>query len=291
MSGFGRGRGDDASNWRRGSSYEPSNASSSSASSRRGPPRDLSSGSLPLHQEGPPQPPVQRGLPAERSRWFPSPVNTSLPTRPPMGNFGRGEGPSRGFGGPPREPREPEARSPVSPFFRAGQQRLPPAPDQACYASDQPAVVDARLDDQSQNALIGAFNRLRVRGKFPNRPGWGTSGKPVTMRANHFAITYSTARIYDYTVKIEPKPNIRRIRKRIFQLLEQAPEFASFKPHTVHDSGGRIISSKVLPIPLTGQEINVRYYDEDEEAPHPHSITYVVTITFNSQLDIDTFNK
>ncbi|KAG8947603.1 hypothetical protein FRC00_009030, partial [Tulasnella sp. 408] len=150
--------------------------------------------------------------------------------------------------------------------------------------------MDPRLDESTQNALIGSFNRMQLRGRFPHRPGWGTAGTPVTMRTNHFAITYPAAKLYDYTVKMEPRAKIRRIRKRVWQLLEEAPEFLPFKNHVVHDSGARIISSRYLPLPPNGLNVSIRHYDEDEDGPNENSVIYTLNITFNTQLDTNDLN-
>lgn len=171
------------------------------------------------------------------------------------------------------------------------QQSERPHPAPVFFAAGQPAELDSRLSDSAQDSLVSAFDNLRVHGRFPRRPSWGTTGTAVTLRSNHFAITYSNAKLYDYTVKIEPKPTIRRIRRRIFQLVEDAPEFAPFKNHVVHDSGGRLISSRPLPIPPNGLDVVIRHYDEDEQGPGPRSPLYVVSIAYNTQLEPEHLNK
>lgn len=261
-----RSRGDDISNWRRGStSYEPSEsvASSSSAGSR------------------PQQPPGSVwGLPEHRPAQTPT-TPTERPTRwGPPGGTRRPAGQSfTSHGQPPISPTTSRAPRPS------------PATERTFFASESPATLDPRLSDAAQNALVSSFSNLRLKGKFPHRPGWGSEGAPALMRTNHFNITYPNTRLYDYSVKIEPRPTIRRIRRRLFQLLEDAPAFAPFKSHVVHDSGGRIISSRILPIPPTGVVIHIRHYDSDEDGPNERSMTYLMTIAFNTQLDTDHLNR
>ncbi|KAG8933796.1 hypothetical protein FRC01_007042, partial [Tulasnella sp. 417] len=298
MSGYERGRGDDR--WRRQGSHPSSAASSSSAGSR-------------ARAQGFNQDPQAMGGPPDRSRWFPA---GPTPERGQFrggsagrGGYSQGDG-SRGggrggsIGGDDpwttyRNPRRDEPRSPVHRSPRSAglssqqQQQMPPQPSgqrPTFFGSGQPAVLDPRLDENTQNALIGSFNRMQLRGRFPHRPGWGTAGTPVTMRTNHFAITYPAAKLFDYTVKMEPRAKIRRIRKRVWQLLEEAPEFLPFKNHIVHDSGARIISSRYLPLPPNGLNVSIRHYDEDEDGPDENSVVYTLNITFNTQLDTNDLN-
>ncbi|KAG8905078.1 hypothetical protein FRB99_000726 [Tulasnella sp. 403] len=306
MSEYGRGRGDDT--WRRGSSYEPSVASSSSASSRA------------RRQQPPFAVPEQRPSPGDRSRWFPPAAGRPSSSR---GGFNRGGAPSGapgsvsgsapGFGESSRPPafqpfrgssgipgssgghgppgyRPPGHHRGSSQHYQQGSSSHG-SEHPAFFAADQPAILDPRFNDSDQDALIGAFNRLRLRGPFPHRPGWGSSGTAVTLRANHFPITFPRTRFYDYTIRIVPRPSIRRIRTRIFQLLEQAPEFAPFGAHVVHDGGGRLISSRVLPIPPAGLDVVIHHYDEDEDGPSPRSVKYTMNITFNATLNTEDLNS
>lgn len=303
MSGNERWRED---NWRRSrGSYEPSNASSSgaSASSRgrgRGPSQGPGVSEPPAGAYGPYSPERERGGPPGLNRGG-------------RGGGGRGgqiwRGPPPGLGGGGggsgwRGAEDP-LRSPVSPSETMPSPTAmfsPPSPSTTThtpqvtlprdiYAFGRPALLESRLNDDVQDALVTAFGSLSVTSGFPHRPGWGTVGEPVKYRVNHFPIQFPKTVLYDYRVRIDPKPTIARIRKRIYNLLEATPEFAHFRDHIVHDSANRMIASRRLPIPAQGTSISLRYFDEDEPGPTPRSVVYTLTITYNTQLDTHSLSR
>ncbi|OCH91554.1 Piwi-domain-containing protein [Obba rivulosa] len=125
---------------------------------------------------------------------------------------------------------------------------------------------------------------------MPLRPGYGTLGRPIQLRANFFAVKVAKLPvIYDYDVAIEPKAQARAERKRrIFALLEQHPHFAPFVGHVAHDHSQRLVSSKRLPQPLS---ITVQHYEEGENGPRPNALTFTVTITLTNELDMAQMNS
>ena len=237
-----------------------------------------------------------------RGRGAPEPGSSAFNT----GAFGRGSG--RGtttqptspivsrtgnpFRGPPRGRGAPSQGT--SGFGRGvglGDPRSSGRNEPSIFAANQPAPVDSRLAPAAQDTLIATFKRLHLDGDFPHRPSWGNEGRPIKLRANFFPVEYPRVELYDYTVKLEPSVNIKRVRKRVYQLLEKAPEFEPFKDHVVHDSGGRLIASRKLPIPETGIIISIPFFDEDEEGASANSKIYHLTITPNNTLDTENLNR
>ncbi|GLB39886.1 putative argonaute family protein [Lyophyllum shimeji] len=155
------------------------------------------------------------------------------------------------------------------------------------FAADQPANIDARLTDNSEQALIAAFSKVRLeRDDLPLRPDFGTNGKPIKLRANFFPVKVPRGPLFEYEVTISPtmRTAMRRVKRRIFQLAEQTSDWTrhGLQGNVAHDHSTKLIAAKKLPQPLT---IKVPYYDEDEQGPKPNGKEYVLTIEFARNID------
>lgn len=154
--------------------------------------------------------------------------------------------------------------------------------------SREPADLDARLTDSTQDRLVASFKARAARDPdfppqdaFPIRKGWGTLGTPVKLRANHFPINFPDV-FHEYTVDIDP-PILAGSsqRRRIFQLLEKDPKFLPYATHTAHDSDTKLFSSKPLPRGIT---IQLKYYEDGDAGPSDKSKEYTVAITFSQEI-------
>ncbi|KAJ2919770.1 hypothetical protein MD484_g671, partial [Candolleomyces efflorescens] len=150
-----------------------------------------------------------------------------------------------------------------------------------------PVSVDARLQDNSQDAVVASLKSLSIASNdLPVRPGFGTAGRPIKLRANFFPVKVPKGPIYEYDVAITPKAKelARRIKRRIFQLAEATPEWTSkgLKGVVAHDHSAKLVAAKPLPQPLT---IEVQYYDENEEPPAKGGKRYTMEITYIQPLD------
>lgn len=151
-----------------------------------------------------------------------------------------------------------------------------------------PASVDQRL--ATLDELVSSFNKLTFNPERPHRPGFGTLGRQITLRANFFPIKLPKGPIYDYHVEITPSTDIKRIRARLFKLLEQSnqQDWEQFVPFIAHDSSQRLVSAKKLPQPL---DVQVQYYEEGEAGPNARSKTYTFAIIHTADLDIAQLTK
>ncbi|KXN85174.1 Protein argonaute 5 [Leucoagaricus sp. SymC.cos] len=161
------------------------------------------------------------------------------------------------------------------------------------FRENTPARIPDRLADSKLTALISSFSSLRLSGNTasvapdparPSRPGFGTAGRAITLRANFFAlrISKSVQYYYDYAVSISgPKSDKDGIKIRLFELLEQHPSFRGFAGHVAHDKSQRLVSSKELPQPLT---VTIKHYDEPQTSPGPNADEYVVEIQLQRKL-------
>ncbi|OCH91556.1 Piwi-domain-containing protein [Obba rivulosa] len=151
------------------------------------------------------------------------------------------------------------------------------------------ARIDSRATRDS-DSLVAAFKRLNVSNEMPLRPGYGTLGRPLTLRANFFAVRIPKLPvIYDYDVSIEPATQARAERKRrLFELLEQHPLYAPFVGHVAHDQSRRLVSSKQLPQPFS---VTIQHYEEGEDGPRANALTFTVTITLTNELDVAQMDR
>ena len=156
------------------------------------------------------------------------------------------------------------------------------------FRAGVPANIDSRLSDNSQEVLINALRNLRLKSDdLPVRPGFGTEGRPIKLRANYFPIKVRSSTYYEYDVALSPVAGtaIRRVKRRIFQLAEQSPDWERFglKNTVAHDHSAKLISPRALPQPLS---IRIPFYDEDDQGPKAGGKEYTLTISFIQENDL-----
>ena len=178
------------------------------------------------------------------------------------GPRGRGFAPPRGRGGPPSGP--------------------------IIYQENVPARVPSQLEPSTLKRLIESFKAVKVSAERPLRPGYGTVGNPINLRTNFFAVKIRKSTFYDYVVTIEPKSDVRRIKARLFKLLEQTSALRPHQATIAHDGAQRLISANPLPQPL---DIPVQFYDDDERGPGPKAKVYTVSITLEREFDSTELDK
>ena len=155
------------------------------------------------------------------------------------------------------------------------------------FQSGVPASIDTRLTDNSQDLLVNSLRTLRLTpNDLPVRPGFGTDGRPIKLRANFFPIKVRSSTYYEYDVALSPVAGtaIKRVKRRIFQLAEQSSDWERFglKNTVAHDHSAKLISPKLLPQPLS---ICIPFYDEDEQ-PKAGGKEYTLTISFIQKSDL-----
>ncbi|KAJ6510611.1 argonaute-like protein [Mycena sanguinolenta] len=198
----------------------------------------------------------------------------------PAARGGPPSGPPRGIrGGPPGARGGPPGGRGGPPGGRGGS---------VIFAEDVPASIPTRLLDASHDQLIKSFSTLKADPDRPRRPGYGTRGTAITLRANVFPVRVPTGPIFDYTVKITPTTDINRLKARIFFLLEQSTACTPFLGHIAHDRSQRLVSAKKLPQPLS---ISVPFYDDGETGPKSGATVYTVEIIFDKELDVASLTK
>jgi eukaryotic translation initiation factor 2C len=155
---------------------------------------------------------------------------------------------------------------------------------------DQPAAVDARLTDASQDTLIAAFKSIRLQSDdLPLRPDFGTTGTQVKLRTNYFPVKVAKHSFFEYDVAINPAAGtaIRRVRRRIFELAAATPDWTrhGLRGKVAHDHSSKLIAASKLPQPLT---IDVLFYDEGEDGPREGGKMYTLTFNFTQELETES---
>ena len=153
-----------------------------------------------------------------------------------------------------------------------------------------PVDIDARLRDNSQDAVVQSLKSLTIKpNELPVRPNFGTAGTPIKLRANFFPIKVPKGPFYEYEVSISPVAGtaIRRVKRRIFQLAEQSPQWAAsgLRGNVAHDHSSKLIAAKKLPQPIS---IPVPFYDEGEQGPKQGGKQYTLTIEYQRDIEFQS---
>lgn len=175
------------------------------------------------------------------------------------------------------------------------------------FLPDVPAVVDARLQDNTQEQVVTGLRSIRLQDSdLPTRPGFGTVGTPIKLRANFFPIKVPKGPLFEYDVTIAPAVSIKRVKRRIFQLAELTNDWgqANMRGTVAHDHSSKLIAARQLDQPLV---ITVPFTDEEGEKPAPartqpkggkkagkpggKPVEYTLTITFIQQLETQSLLK
>ncbi|KAL5522335.1 hypothetical protein ACEPAF_2192 [Sanghuangporus sanghuang] len=200
------------------------------------------------------------------------------------GPRGRGQ---RG-GGPPPRGASPSGRG--SSGFTRGRGGPPQV---QIFAPGTPARLDSRSTDRDLDSLISRFKNLST--SVPDRvvrPGFGKRGNAITLRANYFALKYpKDCVLYDYPIGITPpvKTELRRFRKRLFDLFEASSEVSPYLGGIAHDRVQRLIAREPLPEDFS---VSVQFYDEGEPGPRPNSKVYKLSLLEPKELrsaDLDRY--
>ncbi|KAF3318931.1 hypothetical protein TWF173_005341 [Orbilia oligospora] len=168
--------------------------------------------------------------------------------------------------------------------------------------SGGPTGVDRNVINH-EDSLIASFKGLSVQPPpdvpgdiepaYPPRPGFGTTGEKVLVRANFFPIDIKPPGggknliVHVYDIKVTPDEQKKKaILKRVIQLFIQG----HLAKHIVAtDWSKTLFSPKKLPTDLVPEGgVKIKLYFEDEKGPSEKSKEYTVEIkpSKNSTLDI-----
>ncbi|KIJ40471.1 hypothetical protein M422DRAFT_49170 [Sphaerobolus stellatus SS14] len=162
------------------------------------------------------------------------------------------------------------------------------------YHFDTPAKFEPRVK-QEGDVLVNKLKNSTLSGgeglKPPMRPGYGTKGTEISVRENYFALKVPKGPLYEYKIYYEPGVTLKRMRKRLLQILEDAPEFASYKNIVAHDFSEKLIAGEPLPQPKNNPlGFNVKLFDADDVGPDERSKSYKIMIQFANEINMTNIN-
>ncbi|KAK0452977.1 argonaute-like protein [Desarmillaria tabescens] len=144
-----------------------------------------------------------------------------------------------------------------------------------------------QVEEDSQNKLVDSLRKVPAKPERPTRPGFGTLGKPTISRANFFPLELPKGPLYDYEIKIEPTTFLNKRKDRIFQLLEANPQVRAHLGVVAHDRSARLVSAVKLP----NLHVAVPFFEEGQNGPPTGAITYLISIVFKRELNLDELSK
>ena len=124
--------------------------------------------------------------------------------------------------------------------------------------------------------------------QLPQRPGYGTRGKPITLWSNYFRLmTRTDLVLYRYGVEISPaesgKAPAGKKAKRIIQLLIEE-HFSQNTNSIATDYKSTLISRVALPI--SNDLYLIRYRSEDEDEPSPNAKSFRLRLQDTGTLQV-----
>ncbi|KAF1897375.1 hypothetical protein Lal_00035079 [Lupinus albus] len=128
--------------------------------------------------------------------------------------------------------------------------------------------------------------------RFPNRPSYGSRGKKIRIRANHFLVQVADRDLHHYDVAINPEVTSKKLNRDIMKQLVETYEEAHFGKRTpAYDGRKNLYTGGALP--FSSKEFVVKLVDQDKQ---PHSSEgsaskkrereFKVTIRFASKPDL-----
>lgn len=140
-------------------------------------------------------------------------------------------------------------------------------------------VTDVENSFMSQKSMLsGSMAGMSVTEDFPERPAYGTKGKPVVLWANYFELTTSkNLSVYRYHLSVVPEAKGRKL-KRIIELLLLDSRLKG----CATDFKSILIGRKILPDTV----VDIAYRSELEDDPQPNTKPYRVEIKRTGQIEV-----
>lgn len=138
-----------------------------------------------------------------------------------------------------------------------------------------------------ENAVIKSREPVSVQGlsitgsSLPPRPGYGTSGKAIVLRANYFhMLPNPNQSLYRYAVDFSPVVDSKeRIKRRLFEILLDTPTFAAMRTKVATDYSANLVTATKLNLgPDETKIAPIKYTEVDDDPLRPRDQEYKVKI-------------
>lgn len=128
------------------------------------------------------------------------------------------------------------------------------------------------------------MSQLSLTPSFPQRPGYGTTGRAITVWANYVEMaTSSDMALYRYNISVSPVATGRKLKQIIRQLVD-SPELAGVRHDIVSDFKSTLIFRRKLEKKET--LINVLYHNENHDEPRDDAPTYTTRVLYTNTLSV-----
>uniref|UniRef100_A0A2N9G2L5 Piwi domain-containing protein n=1 Tax=Fagus sylvatica TaxID=28930 RepID=A0A2N9G2L5_FAGSY len=236
------------------------------------------------------------GRQPEYRRDQPSPASQQVGGRGRGGGGGRGDGAGRGTGGgrggggrgagagggggrgrgapppfftptPPPAASFPVAPPPAVAPSSAASSSAPPPPTPASSSSPVASLTSGKLTLQDPSPMAQAAARPVSTKALapPRRPGYGTIGEKVMVRANHFLVKVADTDIHHYDVSITPEITSKKVNRNVMsQLINLYRDSHLGNRGVAYDGRKSIFTSGALP--FTSKEFVVKLENDDERS-------------------------
>ncbi|KAF3455136.1 hypothetical protein FNV43_RR05584 [Rhamnella rubrinervis] len=243
------------------------------------------------------------GRRSDSRRDQPSPVSSpSVQRGGRSGGRGGGRGGERPIGGgatgvsvPRPQPHAQATQPPPRPVrqYEAGT-------SSSSVASEVAIEVEQRLTLQTPPAQSSSTSKALVEGqqlqqappassksvRFPRRPGFGTVGRKIVVRANHFLVEVADRDLHQYDVSIKPEVTSKKVNRDVMsRLVTLFGESHLGTKNPAYDGRKSLYTSKELP--FSYKQFVVKLVD-DHAPPNSNrrEREFTVTLKFASKPDL-----
>ncbi|KAL3636729.1 argonaute 5 [Castilleja foliolosa] len=209
--------------------------------------------------------------------------------RPSRRGGGGGRGGGRGVNVPPSPSQLPTA-SPLQPTPAPPATRRSPSMEHKLARSPRRDHLQASSSTQSVavavNPMPGSSNSLRP----PARPGFGLSGYPVVVKANHFLVSVADLDLYRYNVFISPEVSSKKVCRVIMKQLDNS-FWESTMGNKIFAYDGRNSCYTAGKLPFNSKDIVVKLVDTDKISGARRECEFKVSINFASKHDLSNLQQ
>ncbi|KAJ1397794.1 Ribonuclease H-like superfamily [Sesbania bispinosa] len=196
-------------------------------------------------------------------------------------SVGRGRGRGRGHAPPP-----PSSVPLPSPAI------APVAASSSSSPLPSPVPVETLTSEVEQKLTLQSSAPSSTKAfRFPDRPGYGTEGRKIQVRANHFQLQVAQCDLHHYDVSITPEIPSKKVSRDVLgQLIRMYQETHLGRRVPAYD--GRKSLFTAGPLPFSSKDFVVKLVDDDERgSPSGSARTkrereFKVTIRFAARADL-----
>ncbi|RYP16592.1 hypothetical protein DL765_005053 [Monosporascus sp. GIB2] len=151
-------------------------------------------------------------------------------------------------------------------------------------SAPQPDPNVTKIENATQNSLASQLDKLSLKPIFPQRPAYGTDGRPVVLWANYVElVTNKELVLYSYAIEVKPEAVGKKL-VRIVGLLLEEPDLAALRDGIVTDFKSTLLSRKRLP--QDEKKWDITYRAEGEDVPTQRATRYDVRLKYTNTLSV-----